>query len=145
MVSGGFVLGTLLTSSLSAALSAISPKPGRSFVQPGGQGAWDDCCDGQLWIRIISIQPASTSIPGCPPEWDVLLGLGIIRCVSTVDDRGIAPPAASLTSEAAQMVSDLEALESVVAEHKNQRWIPLGPQGGCAGGEWSFEARGVCM
>jgi hypothetical protein len=78
--------------------------------------------------------------------WRGIVAVGVVRCASTVDDRGNPPSPESLTLEAAQMSQDRADLERVIrcdwgnvpgAMRVNfLRWTPFGPRGGCVGGEW---------
>lgn len=135
----------------------LKPAPDRAFIQPGGQVAWDDCCDcdgercgGQLWVRVVRAHPSnpypvkSIAVIPCADDFATQLGLGIVRCVHTMDDDGSPPTAEQLTLEAHQAVCDMAALlkaieccsddidQTVVVD----QWLPLGASGGCAGGEW---------
>ena len=139
---------------LGHAEGALDPAPGRSLVQVGQEVAWDDCCDGQVWTRLISITPmegggrAPNALCGVT-AWQATIGVGTIRCVSVVDDRGVAPLASMITGEAEQMALDLQALQQVILctlgtlpnVHRVTvgNWTPLGPLGGCAGGEWTVD------
>lgn len=118
--------------------------------QPGSEVAWDGCCDGQLWARVVTIQPGpvqpkASGIPCGVPWMDVTLGLGIIRCVAGPSSKGQPPSAAKITDDGAVMLLDLAVLqEAMLCVGKTVRvvaWTPLGPQGDCAGGEWTFTIR----
>lgn len=145
-----------LSALLSTAYDHLAVKPGRTILAPGAQVAWDDCCDGQMWVRVVSVTPAyQTSRSGnvasacAPVRWDVVLGLGILRCAAVLDDDGNAPTAKAISADAATMVSDMGALADAVICHEHLdlervvlgAWSPQGPQGGCHGGEWSVTAR----
>jgi hypothetical protein len=82
-----------------------------------------------------------------------VIGLGTLRCASTVDDNGKAPTPAVLTEEALGVTRDasilLEAIkccvapmvddqESLVTQLVIGSWLPAGPDGGCVGGEWQL-------
>lgn len=153
----GTELWLVLTELQQRATAALSPTPGRSQVVPGMEVAWDDCC-GQLSVRVLTVTPrygkVNASGAFCAVyDWTVQLGVGIVRCVSTVDDRGNAPTAAKLTAEAAQMVADMAAIQNAllctdlgavtdaVVQVQLGEWTPSGPNGGCAGGEWAVTLR----
>lgn len=139
---------------LGAALAELDPVPGRVLIAPGAEVAWDACCDGQLWVRVASVEDATPlvangrSAQSCGPlAWLVTFGLGVLRCSPSVDDRGRVPPAESLTDNARQLVADMQGLARALAcsggvSGRSQLWTPLGPEGGCAGGEWTV---GVLM
>lgn len=162
------VLGPALLDLLACAEGSFPDEdlPGRRFVAPGLDVAWDDCCEGsgQLWVRVLQTQPSGNPFPAPLPasrskcDWPlvaVTVGVGVLRCTPTVDDRGIAPSAAALTESALQMTADRAVLEQAVRccwpDVRNVEaitgvsWVPLGPNGGCAGGEWTATlALGTC-
>lgn len=142
------LIGPILHSIVEESRLALSPVPDRViYIAPGNEVAWDDCCVGQLSGRIVSINPHVGTQPRSASPcgvlyWDVLLAVGILRCVDVVDDQGVAPPAPVLTADGQQMLWDAQALQQVILCHKDVKainvWVPQGPQGGCAGGEWTF-------
>jgi hypothetical protein len=151
-------VGVLLGEVLACAEAALSVPVGRAFVAPGREVAWDDCCDGQLWVRLVGTVPAGTSnqqgVCGVV-LWSATLALGVVRCAATVNDQGVVPAPAALTTDALAVLTDRWELEMavrccVVGLRSAQRvvllrWEPAGPQGGCVGGEWFFNvAVNVC-
>lgn len=133
-----------------------APVPDRRFIAPGLEVAWDDCCDGQLWVRIIKVHPVNpfptkvlATVP-CPYPMGANLGLGILRCGSglgQLDQPEAAPTIADLTGDARQMTCDMAALSAAIdccydrigdGETTSDQWSPLGPGGGCYGGEWTL-------
>jgi len=150
---------------LSAAASTLNDEgrpPGRIELTPGLQPAWDDCCAGQLYARVIEVFPTAgrdTPFPGRDTRqagpadatcrvhaYALHIGLGILRCAATVSDDGEAPSAAQVTNDAVLMYKDSRSLLAVlmcdlpsvkgVQQMKLGQWTPLGVQGGCMGGEW---------
>lgn len=144
------VFGPAMTSMLALATAELTTPVGRTAVYPGAEVAWDDCCDGQLWMRIADLAPAGNQpVQPCGVLlWAATLGLGILRCVSTLDDQGNAPTPAELNADSVQMGVDRAELLATIqcgfvalAEKITiVRWLPIGPGGGCAGGEWTFRA-----
>lgn len=138
----------VLESMVIKAFEGLDPIPGRMIVAPGLEVAWDDCCDGQVWTRLIQLLPmVQQGAPGCGVVgWQATIGLGIVRCVATVNDSGQAPSAGQITADASQMTSDIDVLREVITCNTFQPlerlvptgWVPLGPLGGCAGGEWTM-------
>lgn len=136
-----------------AAVTEALPPVGRSFVAPGGVVAWDDCCDGQVWVRLASATPAPA--PAAPlkasgdlcavPWWTLNVVVGVIRCAHTIDDEGNAPTPRELSEDAESVLEDmwtiLRVITCKVAHERMGTWTPVGPEGGCVGGEWSFTAR----
>lgn len=166
----------ILQSVLSAASSALNEEhrsPARVEMTPGTLPAWDDCCDGQLYLRVIEVYP--TAGKNSPfPQIDVSqsgaagsacsihalavhIGLGVIRCAATVDDAGNSPTTVAVTSDAVLMLDDMATLLDVlvcvvpstirgIQGMKLDRWIPQGVEGGCHGGEWgAFFAVNPCL
>jgi hypothetical protein len=149
------LIAPLMEDYAAKALAALTVKPGRVIsITPGVQPAWDDCCDGQLYVRLNSVEPnvgnARQTIAPCGVlSWTVTLGLGIIRCAHTVNDQGKAPAPAQITSDGFDMTRDLAELQEVILCHEDTRsilmWTPQGVDGGCHGGEWLFTSRvSVC-
>lgn len=156
---------TVLKGILSASASALNEAgvpPGRVELTPGVAPAWDDCCSGQLYLRVVEVFP-SAGAGAAFPQMDsaqrgvggracgfhmvaVHIGLGIIRCASTLDDDGSAPTPAEVTADGDEMLDDMAMLLDVLACEvgslpgvmavKVNRWTPQGVEGGCHGGEW---------
>lgn len=161
MMNDGF--GDLLSDMLDCARNQLGERglanlPGRSFVT-AGDVAWDDCCDGQLWVRLIHQIPAGTTTQSRPVRtncgvslWKTTIGVGIVRCAATVDDQGQAPAAGELTADAMGVCQDMLDLDVAIrccmadlAPLTMVRWDALGPQGGCVGGEWTVTVvRDLC-
>lgn len=137
---------------LQAAHDALSVKPSRSVVTHGSNVPWDDWCgDGQLSVRTVSMTPMFKGSPqsGCPVGFQQLLAVGIIRCVSTMDERGNPPSEKEMQADSEAMIRDMNELGNVLQCLNVPRtlsswigwWRPHGPQGGMAGGEWEFNVR----
>lgn len=133
--------------------------PKRVFINPGIEVPWDNCCEdeGQLWARVTQRVPTATgrtaypapatSGSNCPPGiWATTIGVGALRCAHTVNDNGDPPSAGEMTLDAVDMLQDAAVIEHAVtccfnnspALHRLNLtgWTPLGPEGGCVGGEW---------
>lgn len=151
------LVGPILSSALVCARDGLSAPPARGFIATG-QIAWDDCCAGQVWARLIDMTPLEGATGGltgrvtaggqpCGPlMWRATIGVGVLRCAAVVNESGDAPAAAVLSTEALRTLMDMaelsEALQCCFAPQVDrlamQRWDPLGPDGGCVGGEWTF-------
>jgi len=141
-------IGPVLATYVALAKDALEPEPGRIvIVAPGSTVAWDNCCEGQLWSRVVEVQPflgrpSAAALPCGVLYWNVIVAVGVIRCAHSLNDDGSAPPATLVSQDGQQMLDDLAALQEVILCHPRtkaiQRWTPLGPQGGCHGGEWQF-------
>lgn len=130
--------------------------PGLVHLSPGAEVAWDNCCEGggQLYVRVVQQYPSGRPFPSqdlsansCSPLMRVALcAVGVIRCAHTLDSDGRPPTAAEMTGDTKATLRDAEALwDTLVCEVKPEvpglivgAWTPLGPQGGCVGGEWQF-------
>jgi hypothetical protein len=150
-------VGPILADIVEQCRRALVPRPLRVIpVYPGAEVAWDSCCEGQLWGRVVSIQPhtgANTGRSAAPPcgvlWWNVTVAVGILRCIATLNDAGEAPRPAALAADGVQMLADLTVIQQVLLWHDSVAamiaWNPLGSQGGCGGGEWQATVRvGVC-
>lgn len=135
---------------IAEAEKALNPTPGRIMrLVPGEAAEWDDCCEGQLWGRLVAVQPISDqqrqANRPCPiTGYVATLELGVIRCVHTVDDNGHAPAPKEIEMDGLQTVRDMETLANVLAcadVRSINQWLPLGASGGCGGGMWLFTVR----
>ena len=130
------------------------PELGLVFVNPGLEVAWDVCCGGQLWIRVLRTHPVNP-LPtkafvtdGCGLPLGMQIAIGVIRCQTGLQEiMDLASPSSAqlatfgnqLTSDAAQMLLDMSAIYRVLCGKgiMLDAWSSLGPKGGCYGGEWS--------
>lgn len=148
------VMQTLLGCANQALIDCGRPV-GRAFLAPGSQVAWDDCCDGQLWVRMINVFPSGRPFPAVDSVQPcgiavlaVQLAVGVVRCAAVVDDNGNAPTPEELTADTLAQSADASILLSAIqccdlptTTDKLIRvgtWTPSGPQGGCVGGEWTL-------
>lgn len=152
------LIGDLLGEMLDVAKCSLDPAPGRAALYSGAQVAYDDCCDGQVWVRLISLEPhtgdprTSRAMGPCGViAWRASIGVGVLRCAAKMADNGDPPPPGVLTAETLQMTRDMSALSEAVTctiprtiqglmKMQVTRWDPLGPEGGCVGGEWTVQA-----
>ena len=135
---------------LASALDELAyDPPALAFLAPGQNVAWDECCAGQLWVRVLYMHPVNplpqkvlSTAANCPYPLGAKIGLGIIRCQSGLErlDEGTFPTEANLTDDAERMLCDAAALFRALQCDQDllvDMWTPLGPQGGCYGGEWT--------
>lgn len=132
-----------------------------AVLSPGSLVSWDFCqCGGgegkQLWVRLVSITPfqtATITYP-CGGGWNVLAGIGALRCVAVLDDNGDPPSPDEQAADTRLMVADMEALSEAIHNMSSvygvekispMSWTPLGPDGGCAGGEWQVQIKVGCL
>lgn len=126
-----------------------------AFLAPGNTVAWDNCCDGeegggQLWVRVVSDVPRPQPTQPCLiTSVATRVGVGIVRCVHGLDNDGNPPTADEQSADTLQITEDaditfwgIQAWEpfkrmvpkSLVVE----QGLPLGPEGYCAGWEWTL-------
>ncbi|QGJ95253.1 hypothetical protein QDA11_gp33 [Microbacterium phage Jayden] len=130
--------------------AALDPVPGKVFVQPGAEVAWDqEKCDGQAWSRIVTLTPVlgtrKANGVACVEWWDVTFAVGVLRCVANVNQRGKLPTAEQITADGHEFADDLVALLTAIECDQYVRQIvtatPIGPQGNAAGSEVQFIVR----
>lgn len=138
-------LAGTITSFVQGALAKLEWVPERVIhVAPGESVAWDDCCGGQLWGRLVSFEPSqATQGKRCfIPHFIARIEMGLIRCASTVDDAGNPPPVSAIEGEGLAGLADMlrmaEAITCNPAFRSLGEFRPRGPQGGCVGGTWEF-------
>lgn len=150
------ILHSILSASASAFEEAGTP-PGRVELTPGRLPAWDDCCAGQLYLRVREVFPT-----GPFPSFDatqkgvnsqcaikmvgVSFAVGMMRCAAILDDNGNAPSPADVSADGDEMLDDMSIILNTlvcvaptlpgVLSLKMDRWMPQGTEGMCHGGEW---------
>src|SRR3546814_11437741 len=74
------------------ALEEAGVPVGKAFLNPGATVPDDDCCAGQLAVRVIERYPSrtfpaiDTTATNCNPLfWAVQLGVSVLLCAPTVD------------------------------------------------------------
>ncbi len=134
---------------------------GKAFLNPGLTVPDDECCEGQLAVRVIERFPSRTfpaidaTASNCNPLfWAVQLGVSVLRCAHVLDDDGVFPTGEEMTADALAMNRDAALLETAIrccwdpaGLHKKmiQQWTPKETEGGCMGGEWRvYFAQGSC-
>lgn len=140
-----------LTALLADAQAALDPAPARAVIIPGNLTPWD--CE-QVWVRLINLMPVynqgTTDAGRCGPlEWNAVVGVGVIRCIKTLDDRGNPPKPAQMTADALGILRDAEALESALEcaqspylrDRRLVQYDTQGAEGAYAGGEWTVRLR----
>ena len=133
---------------LTCADEGLTSKVKRKFLVPGENVTWDECCEGQLWVRAISKTPRMAKTKGASPDplcmllgVDLQLGVGVIRCQSGLNSRDGIPAPSQYTADAELMAADSEDIYRALVCCSDltltlDRWTSLGPEGGCFGGEW---------
>jgi hypothetical protein len=134
----------------------------RSVWHPGATVPWDACgtasgdAEGQAWVAVQRVYPSdrfptqTADAHRCiPMGYGVELLVGVLRCASVVDDSGRAPSADAVTADAIKTSRDrqltLEAITCCLIDdddpgvYRLGAWEPLGPNGGCVGGQWRLD------
>lgn len=134
-----------------------TPLPERQYISDGAM-VWDGCefltvlvdatfgTEGDVSIETIIQMGMGFTLRAA------LIGVGIFRCVPTVDDEGAAPDPSEIDSSAHVVLTDAIALFNVLAGAQQagriatcnglafERWSGQPPQGGMGGGVLTFRA-----
>lgn len=152
----------LLADCLCAEIAA-SGLPGVCFcgVLAGDSVPLDYCteCDGggcgMAWVRLSAVTPLgseATATTGtgtfntCTMPLVATVEVGIARCAPMPNEDGEPPTLAEQLDAAQLQAADMAASVRAIrcCEGIDQKalvlaqWVPLGPDGGCLGGVWSF-------
>ena len=131
------------------ALTARGFSPDRVVhVVPGSLPAFDEACDGLLYGRIESVTFDSSSqfrdfggnVCG-DSRMLVTVAVGLVRCISVVDDRGAAPAPSEILLDGLHMTENAQTIHeglSMVDGLNIRSWRPLAAEGGVTGGEWGL-------
>lgn len=133
----------------------------RVAVYPGLEVPFDTCevddcgkgADGQLWATVQGVTPYPTNTgTGCDTyQWTAKIGS--VRCAAKPGEDGAPPSVEAVQADAARQAIDADAIMYAIrcCAPKVQRlrdaamvvttWVPLGPDGGCVGGEWTITGR----
>lgn len=116
-----------------------------------GDIPWDNRCPGWFFVRNGAAAPQGGDHRCSVPMLTHSIYIGVLRCVSVIDDNGVAPSTQTMTAEAMDAIADSEAILALLncdfnwAPYGGNRkiigWTPLGPSGGYAGGEWQVDVR----
>lgn len=119
---------------------------------PGALPTWDYCGEcsgdtcGMAYVRMVN-SFASTNFPnaditvGCAAPLALELQIGALRCIPVADEQGTLPNEATMWEASLGIVADMSALYLAICNCPDVEvllgeYTPLGPEGGCAGGEW---------
>lgn len=142
----------------------IQVLPGQvvSFDYCGNEGCGINGCEnGQAWVRLVSIQAvvrqsttASTSgvaFTSCRGDYIFQLEMGVTRCISGLDPSGNPPSTEELLESTRFQLADMDAMRRAITccFATDRGWgdargvqvdsyTPVGPEGGCVGGYWTF-------
>lgn len=146
-----FLLAQEILGCVCAALDSDSDCvcPCRTYVAHG-QVAYDDCCEGQLWIAVDRLFlyetfPTPTTRPvTCNPTLGADMSIGILRCAPTPTSDGRAPTFMQLDTSSSQTLREgtiiMSSLICCLLQNgpRHRRFtigsqVPIGPTGGCIG------------
>lgn len=157
---GAYEWSTVLLAAAQARLTDAGVPAARVFLEPGATAVWDTCCiddgrEGQLWVATTQVYPATgqltpdTQPVRCQPSgFAADLIVGVLRCAHTLDDQGNPPTVEQVTADAEKVARDRTLIRDAILCDAGPRldvggyrlggWVPLGPQGGCVGGQWTL-------
>lgn len=154
-----------LLSAAASALTVAGVPASTVLLAPGSNIAWDDCCNGTLYLLVNRVYPTAgadspfpmmeSTAPGaapgtCPRMMAWRMTLGLLRCAATMDSQGNPPSAAQIGANGAAQGRDIDLLMQTILctyptlpgirKVKIDTWTPLVTDGACTGGEWTFFA-----
>lgn len=133
----------------------LTKKPARVHLYNGQAAPIDESCSGQLWARLVSVTPVLSS-NGCVVVYnEIIVEVGLARCVSVLDDQGEAPQPYEITHDALQALTDtteiantVQTLSQTLQEKDNtisdihiESWNPLPTLGGYGGITWNLKMK----
>ena len=121
---------------------------------PGAEVSWDYCGEcaggscGMAYARIMEAFQSSNfpnpedSAAKCQSPLAVGLVVGALRCMPMAEDGSLPDPDAVMETSIG-VIADMTAMLEAIAccdmgEYALGQYTPLGPQGGCVGGEWTL-------
>ncbi len=129
----------------------------RDFLAASASVAWDECCEcasggnGMLWVSLTEISPVlgdPERVGPCGWEYEATYAIGILRCDKTANlSASGKPPAPEVfTQQAREQMQDARIIRAAITccfaelhpdpgDFTLGAWSPLGPDGGCVGGQ----------
>jgi hypothetical protein len=121
----------------------------------------DGCGNGQAWVRLVNVQAVvrqsetgtSTGVAftSCRGEYIFQLEMGVTRCIPGVDASGNPPTTEELLEATRFQLADMDTMRRAITccfatdrqwgENRGvqmESYTPVGPEGGCVGGYWTF-------
>lgn len=148
-------VSTALRDCLCAQLADVSAPAACCCLMPGETVVWDDCSNGQAWVRLAALYqtdqfPTATNgtrACGGMEGWAATFELGVIRCMPSPDETGALPTCEEYAETDRLVQADALAMLRTVmccdwrtgCNLTGRRavtggWTPMGPEGGCVGG-----------
>ena len=133
----------------------LTKKPARVHLYNGQAAPIDESCSGQLWARLVSVTPV-LSANGCVVVYnEIIVEVGLARCVSVLDDQGEAPQPYEITHDALQALTDtteiantvqtlaptLQEKDNTISDIHIESWNPLPTLGGYGGITWNLKMK----
>ena len=133
----------------------LTKKPARVHLYNGQAAPIDESCAGQLWARLVSVTPVLSN-NGCVGVYnEIIIEVGIARCVSVLDDQGEAPQPYEITHDALQALTDtaeiantaqtlsqtLQEKDNTISDIRLESWNPLPTLGGYGGITWNLKMK----
>ena len=133
----------------------LTKKPARVHLYNGQAAPIDESCSGQLWARLVSVTPVLSN-NGCVVVYnEIIVEVGLARCVSVLDEQGEAPQPYEITHDALQALTDtaeiaqtIQSLATTLQEKDNtisdihiESWNPLPTLGGYGGITWNLKMK----
>nr|DAS09066.1 MAG TPA: tail completion protein [Caudoviricetes sp.] len=133
----------------------LTKKPARVHLYNGQAAPIDESCSGQLWARLVSVTPV-LSTNGCVVVYnEIIVEIGLARCISVLDEQGEAPQPYEITHDTLQALTDtteiantVQTLSQTLQEKDNtisdihlESWNPLPTLGGYGGITWNLKMK----
>ena len=133
----------------------LTKKPARVHLYNGQAAPIDESCSGQLWARLVSVTPV-LSTNGCVVVYnEIIIEVGLARCVSVLDEQGEAPQPYEITHDALQALTDtaeiantiqtlaptLQEKDNTISDIHIESWNPLPTLGGYGGITWNLKIK----
>lgn len=133
----------------------LTKKPARVHLYNGQSAPIDESCSGQLWARLVSITPVLSN-NGCVVVYnEIIVEVGLARCVSVLDEQGEAPQPYEIThdtlgalTDTAEIANTVQKLSQTLQEKDNtisdihiESWNPLPTLGGYGGITWNLKMK----
>lgn len=133
----------------------LTKKPARVHLYNGQAAPIDESCAGQLWARVVSITPV-LSTNGCVVVHnEIIIEIGLARCVAVLDEQGEAPQPYEIThdtlgalTDTAEIAQTVQTLAPTLQEKDNtisdihiESWNPLPTLGGYGGITWNLKMK----
>lgn len=133
----------------------LTKKPARVHLYNGQAAPIDESCSGQLWARLVSVTPVLSN-NGCVVVYnEIIVEVGLSRCVSVLDDQGEAPQPYEITHDALQALTDtteiantiqtlaptLQEKDNTISDIHIESWNPLPTLGGYGGITWNLKMK----